>query len=121
MLHLAQQVGKEKQLTIAGAGDERIFRVSVVLKQETGVFKLILSTHSFQMPFLTFAVGWVRQHEVKLARAEDIVGKRGVSWPTDDIVCGVAFALEKEISFANGVGFGVDLLSVQMRGHFLTV
>ena len=47
---------------------------------------------------------------------ERVVGQRRVRRSADDVVCGVAFALEQQVGLADGVGFGVDFLAVEMGG-----
>ena len=39
----------------------------------------------------------------------------------DDVVGGFAFALEQQVRLADGVGFGVDLLAVEVGGDVLVV
>ena len=39
----------------------------------------------------------------------------------NDVVGGFAFPLEEQVGFADRVGFGVDLLAVEMRRDFLAV
>ena len=39
----------------------------------------------------------------------------------DDVVCGFAFAFEQQVCLADGVGFGVDLLTVEVSGYLLSV
>ena len=41
--------------------------------------------------------------------------------PADDVVGGLAFALEQQVGLADGIGLGVDLLAVEMRGNLLAV
>jgi len=45
--------------------------------------------------------------------------ERGMLRAADDVVCGVPFSLEKQVRLADGVGLGVDLLAVEMRGDLL--
>jgi hypothetical protein len=39
----------------------------------------------------------------------------------DDVVRGIALALEQQVGLADGVGLGVDLLAVQVGGDLLAV
>ena len=39
----------------------------------------------------------------------------------NDVVGGFAFSLEQQVSLADGVGFGVDLLAVEVGGDVLAV
>jgi hypothetical protein len=41
------------------------------------------------------------------------------SGAADDVVGALAFALEQHVRLADGVGLGVDLLAVEVRGHLL--
>ena len=40
---------------------------------------------------------------------------------SDDVVGGVALALEEQVGLADGVGLGVDLLAEEVRGDVLPV
>ena len=40
---------------------------------------------------------------------------------SDDIVRGLAFALQQQIGFADCVRFRIDILSIEVRSNFFTV
>ena len=92
-----------------------------MLDDEARVFEVLLAAHAFEVALPAFAVGRIGEHEVELAGAEGVVGERGMLRTTDDVVRRVAVALEQEVGFADGVGLGVDLLAVEMRGDLLAV
>jgi hypothetical protein len=50
VLHLAEHVGEEQHLAVAGAGDQRVFRVAGVLDDEAGV------AHAFLPPMRSRSV-----------------------------------------------------------------
>ena len=97
------------------------FSVAGVLDHETWVFDAVLAAHTLQVALPALAVGRIGEHEIELARGKRIVGQRGMLRPADQIVGSVAFTLEQEVGFGDGVGFGIDLLAVQMRGDLLVV
>ena len=115
-LHLAQHVGEEEHLPIAGAGDEAVFGVVVVLDQESPVLEVPLASHAFEVGLPRLAVGRIGEHEVELAAGEGVVGE-GRAEP--DVVRLVALALEDEVGLADGVGLRVHLLPEQVDRHVL--
>jgi hypothetical protein len=88
--------------------------VAVVLDDETRVLQLLLAAHAFEVALPALAVGRIGEHEVELAGAVGVVGKRRVLRAADDVVRGLAVALEQQVGFADGVGLAVDLLPVQV-------
>ena len=49
VLHLAQHIGQEHHLAVAGAGDERVVRVAGVLHDKAQVHDVGLAAHAFQV------------------------------------------------------------------------
>src|SRR5213594_2876053 len=88
-----------------------------MLDDETRVFDPVLASHALEIALPALTIGWIRKHEVELARRERIVRERGMFGTTDDVVRRVAFALEQKVGLTDRVGLGVDLLSVEMRGY----
>ncbi len=121
VLHLAEHVGQEEHLAIAGAGEEREIRLVGVLDDEARVSDVLFSAHALEVAFPAFPVGWVGEHEVELAGAEGVVGKRAVLGAADDVIGGIAIAFEQEVGLADGVGLGVDFLAVEVGGDLLAV
>jgi len=121
VLHLARHVGQEEHLAVAGAGDERELGVARVLDDEARVLQAVLAAHAFEVALPALAVGRVGEHEVELARRERVVGQGRMLRAADDVVCRLALALEQEVGLADGVGLGVDLLAVEVRGDLLAV
>ena len=115
-LHLAQHVGEEEHLPVAGAGDEAVFGVVIVLDQESLVLEVPLATHAFEVGLPRLAVGRIGEHEVELAAGEGVVGE-GRAEP--DVVRLVALALEDEVGLADGIGLRVHLLPEQVDRHVL--
>ena len=116
LLHLAEHVGEEEHLPIAGAGDEAVFGVVIVLDQESLVLEVPLASHAFEVGLPRLAVGRIGEHEVELAAGEGVVGE-GRAEP--DVVRLVALALEDEVGLADGVGLRVHLLPEQVDRHVL--
>src|ERR1700730_6606750 len=86
---------------------------------EARVPHLVFATHGFEVFLPTLAVGWIGEHEGELLRREGIVGKGRVLAAADDMVGVIAFTLEEHVRLANGVGFGVDFLTVQVSAYLL--
>src|SRR5207249_901076 len=76
---------------------------------------LRLAARRFQIFFPTLAVRRIGQHEVKLHRRKGIVRKCGMFRAADDVVGVFALAFEQHVGLADGVGFGIDFLPVQVR------
>ena len=115
-LHLAQHVGQKHHLAVAGAGDERVVRVAVVLHEEAQVREARLAPHALQISLPALAVGRIGEHEVELAGGEGVVGQGG---PEPHVVRLDAFALEDQVGLADGVGLRVDLLAVEVDRDLL--
>ena len=71
-LHLAQHVGQEHHLAVAGTGDEGVVRVAGVLHDEARVRDVGLAAHALQVALPALAVGRIREHEVELAGREGV-------------------------------------------------
>ena len=119
VLHLGEHVGQEQHLTVARPRNERVLCVSCVLDDEARVLDPLLAPHTLKVRLPALSVGRVREHEIELAGGERVVRKGGVLGPTHDVVRRLPLALEEEIRFADGVGFGVDVLTVEVGGHLL--
>jgi len=120
-LHLREHVGQEEHLAVARSGDERIFLVARMLDQEARVLEALLAAHSLQVTLPALAIGRIGEHEVELTRGERVVVERRVLGAADDVVRRVALALEQKVGLADGLGLGVDLLAVEVRGHLLAL
>jgi len=118
-LHLGELVRQEEHLAVAAAGDEGVLRVVAVLDQEPGIAHVLLAAHAREVRLPALAVGRVGEHEVELAGREGVVRERGMLRPADDVVGGRALTLEQQVSLADGVGLGVDLLAEEVRGDRL--
>ena len=81
----------------------------------------VLAAHALEVALPALAVGRIGEHEVELARREGVVGERRVLRAADDVVRRLALALEQQVGLADGVGLGVDLLAVEVRGDLLAV
>ena len=92
-----------------------------MLDEKAWVFDPVLASHAFEIALPALTIGWIRKHEVELARRERIVRERGMFGTTDDVVRRVTFAFEQQVGLTDRVGLGVDLLSVEMCGHLLAV
>ena len=121
VLHLAEHVGQEQHLAVARARERASIRIARVLDDEARVLDPVLAAHALEVALPALAVGRIREHEVELARRERVVGQRRVLRPADDVVRGLAFALEQQVGLADGVGLGVDLLAVEVRRDLLAV
>lgn len=111
----------KQHLSVAGAGEQRKLRVAVVLDHEAGILDATLAAHPLQIALPALAVGRVGEHEVKLPCRERIVGEGGMLRATHDVVGGIALALQQQIRFADRIGFGIDLLAIEVGGHLLAV
>ena len=116
LLHLAQHVGQEHHLAVLGAGAEGVIQLATMFHEEARVTEAGLAAHALQIALPTLAVGRVGEHEVELVGGERVRGERGA---VPHIVGLDALALEDEVGLAYCVGLGVDLLAVQVDGHFL--
>ena len=116
LLHLAQHVGQEHHLAVAGTGDEGVLRIAVVLDHEAEIVDPALAAHALQIGLPALAVGRIGEHEVELAGGECVRGERGA---VPDVGRFVALSLQDEIGLADGVGLRVDLLSVEVHRRFL--
>ena len=81
---------------------------------EAGVAHAVFAAHGFQVFLPALAIGRVGQHEVELLGRKGIVRQGGPLGTTDDVVGVFALAFEQHVGFANGVGFGVDFLPVEV-------
>ena len=120
-LHLGELVGEEEHLAVAGAGDQGVLGIAVVLDHEAGVSHVLLAAHALQVGLPAFSVGGIGEHEVELAGGEGVVGKGRVLRSAHDVVGGVPFPLQQQVGLADGVGLGVDLLAEQVGGYLLAV
>ena len=102
-LHLAEHVGQEHQLAVAGAGAERVLRIAVVLHEEAAVREAGLAAHALQIGLPALAVGRIGEHEVELAAGESVGGERGAEL---HVVRLDALALQNQVGLADGVGLG---------------
>ncbi len=93
--------------------------VAGVLDDETRVLDVALAAEALQVAFPALAVGRIGEHEIELARREGVVGQRRVLGSADQVVGRLALALEEEIGLGDGVGLGVDLLTVEVGGDLL--
>ena len=118
VFHLAEHVGQEHHLAVAGAGDEDVLRVALVRHDEARVPDARLAAHALQVALPGLAVGRIGEHEVELAGGEGVGGERGAVL---HVVGFHALALEDEVGLADGVGFGVDLLAVEVDRNLLAV
>src|SRR5450759_4158252 len=69
--------------------------------------------------FPTLAVGRIGKHEGEFFDRERVVREGGVLGAAYDMVGVIAFALEEHVGLADGVGFGVDLLAVEVGADLL--
>ena len=83
---------------------------------EAGVVHVLLAAHAFQVGLPAFAVGRIGEHEVELHLGPGIVGEGGMLGAADYGVGRFAFAFEQQVGDADGVGFLIDLLAVEMDG-----
>ena len=88
---------------------------------EARIAEILLAAHAFEVALPAFAVGRIGEHEVELAGAEGVVGQGGILRAADDVVRGIAVALQQEVSLADGVGLTVDFLSVEVGRDLLSV
>ena len=121
LLHLGEFVGEEEHLAVAGAGDQGVRGIAGVLDDEARVAHVLLAAHALQVGLPALAVGRVGEHEVELAGREGVVGEGRVLGATHDVVGGLALSLQQQVGLADGVGLGVDLLPVEVRGDVLSV
>jgi len=66
-----------------------------MLDEKARVFDPVLASHALEVALPALAVGRVAQHEIELTRGECIVSERGMPRATDDVVRGIAPALEQ--------------------------
>ena len=118
-LHLGELVGQEEHLAVAAAGDEGVLGVVAVLDLKARIVHVLLAAHALEVRLPALAVGRVREHEVELAGWEGVVRESGVFRAADDVVGGLAFALEQQVGLADGVGLRVDLLAEEVGGDLL--
>ena len=121
VLHFAQHVCQEEQLSVAAPGDQGVFGVTGMLDDEPGVGHAVLAAHLVLVGLPALPVWWVAQHEVEFVFLECVVGQGGVFRSTDDVGVRVFLTLEEQVGLADGVGLRVNLLPVQMRGDFLSL
>ena len=112
---------------VNGAPDVRRVRsgtavgIAVVADDEARVVEFLLAAHAVQIGFPTLAVRRVGDHEIEFAAAE-LVGSQGrLVRATNDVLGLCALSLQKQVGFADGVGFVADFLPKQVDGNFLTV
>ena len=106
VLHLAQHVGQEHHLAVAGACDQGVLRVSSVLHDEARVGDAGLAAHALQIALPALAVGRIGEHEVELAGREGIGGERGAVLY---IVSLSTLSLQDKVGFADGVRLRVQM------------
>ena len=121
VLHLGQQVGKEQHLAVAGAGNERIFRIAGMRDDEARIFHAVLAAHAFEVALPALAIGRIGEHEIEFARGEGVAGQGGMLGAADDVVRRVTLALQQQVGLANGIGLGVDLLAIEMGGDLFAM
>ena len=118
VLHLAQHVGQEHHLAVAGAGDEGVVPVASVLHDEALVFDPGPAAHTLHVALPAFAVGGIGEHEVELMGTEGVGGEGGAILY---VVGFAALALEDEIGLTDSVSLWVHFLAVQMDGDLLAL
>ena len=124
MLHLAEHIGQKEHLAIAAAGDERVLGIARVLDDKPGVFDVFLrafAAHALQIGLPALSVRGIGEHEVEGVGTELIVGQGRERGAADDIIGGVAIALEQEVGLANGVGLATDFLPVEVGGDLFAM
>ena len=97
LLHLAQHVGQEHHLAVAGAGDEGVVRVAGMLHDEARVHDVGPTAHALQVTLPALAIGRIREHEIEFVSVEGVGGKGGAVL---DVVRLAAFSLEDEVGLA---------------------
>ena len=115
-LHLAQQVGEEEHLAVAGAGDEAVLGVAAVVDDEAGVEHLLLAAHPVEVDLPGLAVWGIGEHEVELLAWEGVAGEGRAE---RDVVGLLPLALEDEVRLADCVGLRVHVLAVEVDRHVL--
>ena len=85
------------------------------------VLDAVLAAHTLQIALPALAVRRIRKHEIELARRKRIIRQCRMRRSSDDVVRGLAFALQQQIGFADRVRFRIDILSIEVRRDFLTV
>ena len=120
LLHLADVVEQEQQLTIRRTGNHRKRLAICGGSVEAGVedFLLLAAGHALRVGLPALAVGRICQHEVERTRRMLIAGQRGA---VGDVHGLLAVALEHHVCLGDGVGFGLDFLPEQVDGHLLAV
>ena len=86
---------------------------------EARVTHAVFAAHLLEVFFPALAIGWIGEHEVEFLRGEGVVREGGVFGAAEDVFGVLAFALQDHVGFADGVGFGVDFLSVEEGLHLL--
>src|SRR5204862_6287306 len=119
--HLRDAVREEEQLPVARPCEQRELRIGLVLDDEARVLHGALTAYPLEVALPALAVGRIREHEVELARRERVVRERRVLRSADDVVGSFALAFQQEVGLRDGVGFGIDLLAVEVRGNLLIV
>ena len=74
-LHLAQHVGQEHHLAVAGTSKKRELGVAVVPHEEARGLDAGLAAHALQVALPAPAVGRVREHEVELTSGKGVGGE----------------------------------------------
>ncbi len=86
VFHFADHVGQEEQLTVARACQQRVFRVTGMLDDETRILDPILAAHALEVALPAFAIRRIGKHEVKFHGGECIIGERGTFRTPDQVV-----------------------------------
>ena len=114
MLHLRDEVRHEHELAVARARDERVLTIARVRDDESRVDDLLRPTEAFLVGLPALAIRRVREHEVELLARKRVIRQRRVFGAALHIICGFALALQNQVGLRDGVGLGVDLLTVEV-------
>lgn len=112
-VHFRRHVGKEEQLTVAGARDQREF-LAFVHDLETRIAHPVLAAHRFKVLLPALPVRRVGEHEVEFLCRKSVVRKRGPFRAADNMAGALALAFEEHVRLADGVGLRVDFLAIEL-------
>jgi hypothetical protein len=76
-----------------------------------------IAAQTLEVALPALAVRRIREHEIELASGKRVIRQRRVLRTADDVVGRIAFAFEKQVSFADGVRLRVDLLAIKASGE----
>ena len=77
---LLSMLGEEQHLAVAGAGDQRIFRIALMLDEKARIAQVALATQTVEVALPALAIRRIGEHEIKFVGWKSVAGQRRVRW-----------------------------------------